>query len=162
VTHAGLYHSNLVGPKNPTQVKDIVETADFLETMFRNEFIPIKHNIGIETGVLKMLNYAEKQGIVKKVEGTGYIITEDKKGLYKIEFCKNLMQSYIDSYHIVAQSIYNLMQLSIVIDQKDLVKYLHESISVLYQKGAVRFINSCLTEILEVAFGRFSELGICT
>jgi hypothetical protein len=54
------------------------------------------------------------------------------------------------------------MELSIVIEQKDLVNYLHESIITLYQKGAVRFVNSCLTEVLEVAFNRFAELGICT
>ena len=129
--------------------------------MFRNEFIPIKHNVGTEAGVLQMFDYAQKQGMIKQVEG-GLISTENKHGLQKIEFCKNLMQSYIDSYHIVAESIYSLMELSIVIEQKDLVNYLHESISILYQKGAIRFINSCLIVILEVAFGRFSELGICT
>ena len=70
--------------------------------------------------------------MIKKVEGAGYIITEDKQGLQKIEFCKNLMQSYIDSYHIVAESIYSLMELNIVSEQKDLVNYLHESITILY------------------------------
>lgn len=99
--------------------------------------------------------------MVKEING-GFTATDDKNGQHKVEFCKNLLQSYIDSYHIVAETIYSLMELSVVIEQKDLVSYLHESISILYQKGAVKFINSCLTEVLEVAFGRFAELGICS
>ena len=54
------------------------------------------------------------------------------------------------------------MELSLVIEQNKLVNYLHQSIQSLFYKGAVRFINSCLTEILETALGRFGELGICS
>ena len=74
----------------------------------------------------------------------------------------NLLQSYIDTYLIVTVSIYSIMNLGITIVQKKLVNQLHEAIQALYYKGHVRFINSCLPEIIETAFGRFSELNICT
>ena len=53
------------------------------------------------------------------------------------------------------------MGLGVDVAQEDLVNYLSKSILILYQKGAVGFINSSFTEILEVAFERFADLGIC-
>ena len=108
-----------------------------------------------------MLDYAQKHKMIRKIEDGLLLRTEDKKGLQKIHFCKNLMQCYIDSYHLVAESIYSLMGLGVDVAQEDLINYLSKSVLILYQKGAVGFINSSFAEILEVAFGRFAELGIC-
>ena len=91
--------------------------------MFKNEFIPIKGNVQIEDGIQKMLEFAIKYKMVKKCE-SGYTKTEDKVGSQRIEFCKNLLQSYIDSYHIVAETIYSLKENSVVIEQQKLVKIL--------------------------------------
>jgi hypothetical protein len=95
--------------------------------MFKNEFIPIKGNIQIENGMEKMIKFAIKLKMVKKLQD-GYTKTEDKVGSQRIEFCKNLLQSYIDSYHIVAETIYSLKENSVVIEQQKLVNYLHQSI----------------------------------
>ena len=43
-------------------------------------------------------------------ESGGIIKSEDKNGNMKIEFCKGLMQSYIDTYYIVAESLYSIME----------------------------------------------------
>lgn len=60
VTHAGLYHFHKVGPNEAIELKDVVKTAQFLHSMFRNEFISIQsdHESDAEAGVMKMLAYA--------------------------------------------------------------------------------------------------------
>lgn len=39
----------------------------------------------------------------------------------KVEFCKGLMQSYIDTYYVVAESLYCIMEVQVVIEQKKLI-----------------------------------------
>ena len=72
----------------PVDTSKVIETAEFLLNMFRNEFIPIKHQIQTGTGVLDMLEKAEKMKMLKQIDG-GYTMTDDKIGNQKIEFCKN-------------------------------------------------------------------------
>jgi len=57
VAHAGLYHYHKVGPNKPVPMKDVIKTADFLHSIFRNEFIPTEQLFGTETeaGVAKIL-----------------------------------------------------------------------------------------------------------
>ena len=90
----------------------------------------------------------------------GIIKSEDKNGNMKIEFCKGLMQSYIDTYYIVAESLYSIMEVQVIIEQKKLIVQLHEGIQSLHYKGVIKFMNSCLIEIFETAYGRFAELGL--
>jgi hypothetical protein len=82
-------------------------------------------------------------------------------GKQRETFISNLLLSYIDTYLIVAETLYSIMELGITIEQNKLVGHLHESIQALYYKGHVRYINSCLPEVIETAFGRFAELEIC-
>lgn len=53
------------------------------------------------------------------------------------------------------------MENGIVIDQQKLVNGLHIGIQDIYFKNGITFINSCITEILNTAFGRFNELEVC-
>ena len=50
---------------------------------------------------------------------------------------------------------------NITLDQIKLVNELHIAIQEIYYKNCIRFINSCLFEILNTAIGRFAELGMC-
>ena len=77
VTHASLYHLYLVGPDVPIKVQSMIETTEFLLNMFRNEFIPINHQVETEAGVLYMLEQATKHKLIKQIEG-GYTSTDDK------------------------------------------------------------------------------------
>ena len=52
------------------------------------------------------------------------------------------------------------MELQVIIEQKKLIAQLHESIQSLHYKGSIKFMNSCLIEIMETAYGRFAELGL--
>lgn len=71
------------------------------------------------------------------------------------------MQSYVDSYFIVLESLNLLLDLGNNIELRYLTNSLHEVIQQMYYRGNLRFFNSCLKETLENAFGRFSELGVC-
>lgn len=96
-------------------------------------------------------------------EETGYFsLPTDRIQLLKLEFFKNLLQAYIDSYLVVMYAIYGIMENGTVIEQQKLVNGLHVGIQEIYYKNGITFMNSCLFEILNTAFGRFSELGICT
>jgi hypothetical protein len=65
VTHAGLYHFKMVGQGVPIQAATIIQTAEFLLNMFRNEFIPIKKDIQVGEGVKYMIEKAEKNKMLK-------------------------------------------------------------------------------------------------
>ena len=54
------------------------------------------------------------------------------------------------------------MENSAIIEQKKLVHDIHIGIQEAFHKGAIRFMSSCLIEVLNTAFGRFVELGICS
>ena len=75
---------------------------------------------------------------------------------------KDLVQSYIDTYFIVAQSLYIMTENGATIEQTKLTNQLHMSILELYQMGAVRYMHSCLKEVIDSALDRFTELGIST
>lgn len=47
------------------------------------------------------------------------------------------------------------------IEQKKLLSQLHLTIQDLHNDGIIKYMNSCLIEVLQTAFGRFAELGIC-
>ena len=108
----------------------------------------------IKTGdELKMLKFDTENGLVSR--------PEEVHGTQRDGFIHSLLASYIDTYLIVAETLYSIMELGITIEQNKLVSQLHESIQALYYKGQVRFINSCLPEVIETAFSRYAELEIC-
>lgn len=73
----------------------------------------------------------------------------------KLVMVKDLLQSYIDLYLVVAQALYVLSERGLVIEQPNLIDELSLTIQELHYQGAVRFINSCLKELIENAVTRF-------
>lgn len=78
-----------------------------------------------------------------------------------LKFLRDLLQSYVDSYMVVAQTISCLQEAGVTIEQRKLLSQLHLSIQELHHYGIIRYMSSCLIEVLETAFGRFAELGAC-
>jgi hypothetical protein len=60
----------------------------------------------------------------------------------------------------VALTINGLMETGIIIEQTKLVNELHIGVQEIYYQKAIKFMNSCLVEVLNTAFGRFAEIGI--
>ena len=144
-------------------VDKLRSTSQFLHGIFKNEFSLLKGESFDAKAFLAHLKTANKLNMIKLDLEQGIVTkSKDLHSRYKIHFVKNLLQSYIDSYLIVAQSILKIMDLRIIIEQKKLVQQLQNAIQVLYNKGHVRFINSFLPEIIETAICRFSELEFCT
>ena len=108
-----------------------------------------------------ILNRALKLKMIKRGEGNKMVQSEDIHGKQRVEFLRDLLQSYIDSYFVVLESLNLLLDHGNNIEQKYLTNCLHEVIQKMYYRGLLRFISSCLKETLENAFGRFSELGVC-
>jgi hypothetical protein len=55
----------------------------------------------------------------------------------------------------------NIMEIGATVEQGKLINELHLAAQELYYKGHIRFMTSCLKEILITAFNRFTELGAC-
>lgn len=78
-----------------------------------------------------------------------------------LNFFRDLLQSHVDSYFVVAQTISCLQDIGGIVEQKKLLSQLHLSIQELHNYGIIKYMNSCLIEVLETAFGRFAQLGLC-
>jgi len=50
--------------------------------------------------------------------------------------------------------------MGITIEQSKLINQLHLSAQELHNDGLLKYMNSCLIEVLQSAFGRFAELGV--
>jgi hypothetical protein len=68
----------------------------------------------------------------------------------------------VDTYFIVAQTLMHLAESGATIEQPKLTNQLHQSILELYNMGAVRHMHSCLTEFIDSALDRFTEVGVST
>lgn len=101
----------------------------------------------------QMISYDAESGILEK--------TEDPHGLMKGQFKKDLLHSYIDSYLMAILALSVLLDIGANVDQKRMSEELHHSIKTMYHGGHIRFLNSCWIEVLDTAFGRFAELGLC-
>ena len=97
-----------------------------------------------------MLEMNESNGEIKLLES----------GTNTIKFTSILLQKFINTYFIVISTIDELMKQNIVIEQQKLVNHLHIGIQEMYNRGAIKFIDSCLIETINTAFDRFSELGV--
>lgn len=90
-------------------------------------------------------------------------LTNIKNGINNnvLKFLRTLLQSHVDSYLVVAHTISCLQDIGGTVEQKKLLSQLHLSIQALHNIGVIRYMNSCLIEVIETAFGRFTELGVC-
>lgn len=71
------------------------------------------------------------------------------------------MQSYIDTYYIVAECLNHLLEVGANLDKQKLTLALHDTIQTLFYSGQISYLNSCLIEVIDTALGRFAELGVC-
>lgn len=79
----------------------------------------------------------------------------------KLKFLKILLQKFFDTYFIVIFVISEMMDKSYVIEQQKLVNQLHLGVQEIYNRGAIKFIDSCLIETINTAFERFIDIGVC-
>ena len=74
------------------------------------------------------MNDAAKRGMYLQEETGNFSLPTDRIQLLKLEFFKNLLQAYIDSYLVVLYAIYGIMENGTVIEQQKLVNGLHVGI----------------------------------
>ena len=95
-------------------------------------------------------------------EGDQISVNTDQNDAKRIRFLKDMLYSYIDTYFVVAQTLYILNKNGATIEHLKLTNQLHMSILELYNFGAIRHMHSCLTEVIDSALYRFTEIGIST
>jgi len=62
----------------------------------------------------------------------------------------------VDCYHVVALCLARVSEIGATFEQRILSCELHLVIKDLYEMGIVRYMNSCLIEVIDAAFARFS------
>lgn len=134
-----------------------------IQDIFKNEFLSMDGpGLLDEDKVKEILSVAHERKIAVVDFEKGQVslaLTRVTKNVLK--FLRGLLQSYVDSYLVVAQTISCLQEAGVTIEQRKLLSQLHLSIQELHNIGIIRYMNSCLIEVLETAFGRFAELGVC-
>lgn len=104
--------------------------------------------------MMKLIKYTNQ-------EKTLLVINEKAPYSLITRFIQDLMQSYIDTYMVVCYAINTLLEKQITLEQDKLTNELHATIKELYHMGCIPYLNSCLKEIINTAFSRFSELRLC-
>lgn len=158
-THAIKYCS-LKSADGAISSKDVIQTASDITYIFKNEFLP-KNDEPLEEKVKKILAWVVNKGYGEETEDGRLLLKNDKKTKFLNHFMQNLLQAHIDSYLVVLYAIHCIMDSGIIIEQKKIVNELHLGIQEMYNRGAIQFMSSCLLDILNTAFGRYSEMGIC-
>jgi len=101
------------------------------------------------------------RGWFLKNENGTYSLPNNAEGIKNYQLFKSLLQTYIDSYLIVGMTVNGLMETSVIIEQTKLVNELHVGVQEIYYQNGIKFMNSCLIEVLNSAFARFAEIGFC-
>ena len=163
VAQAVFYLGKLQQNDNTVLISDLIKTSVFIQDIFKNEFLSKDESTNFdETKVKQILSVAQSKKIAEVDFDKGQLKIVSKSATKNIlRFLRDLLQSYADSYLVVAQTISCLQELGVTIEQSKLLSQLHLSIQSLHNDGIIKYMNSCLIEVLQTAFGRFSELGIC-
>jgi len=88
-------------------------------------------------------------------DGT-FSLSSDKLCQQRYYFFKDLCQPFIDSYLVVAMTINDMMQAGRVIEQSKFVTEIHIGVQEIFFKGGIKFMSSCLIQVLDSAVGRFA------
>ena len=157
------YLTGLKEKVDKVMLGDVVRTALMIQDIFKNEFLFMDGPAVLDEQKIKqILVVAHEKGIADVNFETGEIVPiENSVAKNSLRFLRDLLQSYVDSYLIVAQTISCLQEMGVTIEQSKLLSQLHLSIQELHNDGIIKYMNSCLIEVLQTAFGRFSELGVC-
>jgi len=145
------------------KVSDVFKLSKFIQEMFKNEFLPQLEGDLTLSQVEKVMLIAKRDKMVLFDQETGSLKKSmDLQGYSKTQFKKDLLLNFIDSYLMALLTLNIMVDLGTNIEQKRLTCELHHAIKSMYKSGYIRFMNSCLQEVLDTAFGRFAELGLCT
>ena len=140
--------------------QEVIETAASVADIFKFEFLP-KNDEPFADQIATLFKWVVLKGY-GEMDGQGRLkINSKKKTQYLRLFLVNLLQAHIDSYLVVIYAIHCIMDSGIIIEQKKIVNELHLGIQEIFNRGGIQFMNSCLFEILNTAFGRYSSMGIC-
>lgn len=134
--------------------------STLISDILQNEFLYKNLDIN-KADVAKQLNDSvARQWYVSNGDGS-YALPSDHLSLQYHHFFKNLSQSYIDAYLIVGLTLNAMRERGSVMEQRQLANEIHIAVQEIYLKGGIRFMSSCIIEILNTSIGRFSQLGVC-
>ena len=146
--------------KKPVSLEQIANTASVISDIFKNEFMPSLQILDIDK-IKSIMQVTVKRGWYTMNSEGSFSLSDNPLSMQIHELFRSLLQSYIDSYLIVGVAINALMETGIVIEKNKIVNELHICIQEIFHSNGIKFMNSCLIEVLNTAFSRFSELGIC-
>lgn len=110
IAHSFNYLSKVSG--GPITVNQVFETSQVVSEIFKDEFLPQEKELDKET-VMEFIKMFEKEQMFK-LEGDFVSLHETKRG--KLNFLICLLQAIVDSYVIVAATIYELQTQQIVLE----------------------------------------------
>lgn len=147
--------------KQPSATADqIFEHSRVISEILQNEYLHnLDQQIKMEDVQAQLNESVKRKWYVLNSDGT-YSLPKDRLFLQYHDFFKNLSQSYIDSYFVVALTLQRMMQAGCVMEQQKLVNEIHIAVQEIFYRGGIRFMSSCIIEILNTALGRFSQLGV--
>lgn len=138
----------------------IFERSTVISEILQNEFL--NKNLTVEPeDVENQMNEAVKRNWYIRNSDGSFSMQSDDLSLQYHSFFKNLSQAYIDAYFVVALTLNEMMEGRHVIEQTKLVNEIHIAVQEIYNKGGIRFLSSCVHEVLTTAIRRFSQLGVC-
>lgn len=138
----------------------IFERASIISEILQNEFL--NKNLTIEPeDVENQMNEAVKRNWYLRNPDGSFSLPHDDLSLQYHSFFKNLSQSYIDAYYVVALTLSEMMEGRQVIELSKLVNEIHIAVQEIFNQGGIRFLSSCVHEVLTTAIRRFAQLGVC-
>lgn len=78
ITHAGLYLHQIHG-NAPIHLDQVAETAKFIHSIFRNEFLPIQGELTTDM-IEDVMGMAVKLKMINRSEGNQFVKSEDIHG----------------------------------------------------------------------------------
>lgn len=131
-------------------ISDVLRTAQMIQDIFKNEFLTRDGTSELSEQKVKwVLAVAHEKGIFDVNFDKGEIVPiANSVNQNTLRFLRDLLQSYVDSYLIVAHAISCLQEMGVTIEQGKLLSQLHLTIQELHNDGIIKYMNSCLIEVL--------------
>ena len=131
-------------------ISDVLRTAQMIQDIFKNEFLTRDGTSELSEQKVKwVLAVAHEKGIFDVNFDKGEIVPiVNSVNQNTLRFLRDLLQSYVDSYLIVAHAISCLQEMGVTIEQGKLLSQLHLTIQELHNDGIIKYMNSCLIEVL--------------
>jgi hypothetical protein len=159
IAHAISFFTEKQGQESVT-LDQIYQRSTIISEILQNEFLNKNLKLDEQDLVHQLEDSVKRKWYVLNSDGT-FSLPKDTLFIQYHQFFKNLSQSYIDSYLIVALTLSAMGQVGGVMEQRSLVNEIHIAIQEIFHRGGIRFMSSCIIEILNTSIGRFSQLGVC-